>query len=263
MYESCVFLHFKNIHFRPLICGGQDDQGKVSRDCKEYSFDLGSWINSSHTLLEPRMGAAAVVLKTNGSLFVIGGEKSSTKPLRSTETTTTDKGFSYGPEMPQALVQVCACNTMEGHVFISGGKVRERLEFSMFSFKLFPHQGSGAVSSTYAIDPSSSIWRSLPRMNHRRYAHSCGLIGDGDRIIVAGGYNSGEILKSAEIFSLSDSKWSMGERTCNDARIAICILQTSHFCNRRESSQAAEPGISPPVSRHPAHIWRLQHEGIL
>ena len=160
------------------VCGGETGGfgGGPIDLCFQYFFETDEWNQASFRMKERRDRAASVVLN-NGSFFVLGGRPS----YRSSEFPIE---WKYGPTLPFAGQEHCACLINQTHMFMAGGR-------------------NGGISTLLYIDTGE--WTGLPNMNEERWDPICQPIKDGREVLAIGGRNN---IYSVESFSFDSMSWS-------------------------------------------------------
>ena len=149
---------------------------------------------------------AASVTLPNGTFFVTGGQVrvgsggyfgsgGRSQPQATTELLIRGEDFVYGIDMPVALSEHCAvavagANASGGLVVVLGGRGR-----------------------SHVLDLASGTWRSAGSGSTEvRSGHVCGLAGNKDEVVVAGGMDGGDIMiVASEILDLKTMEWREGE----------------------------------------------------
>ena len=182
----------------PILCGGND---KIPNNPYEPENDLDSCISfqtsqwsESHSMNEKRSFSAGVQINST-TFWILGGMNfDSTEFIIQGQT----NGIP-GPKLPNELSQMCAVKFSEEEIFVIGGNDED-----------------ADVDEVWIYNPLNGFARNQgPSLNMSRYAHSCGIMTDGERtfIVVAGGYSFNEFwgpLNSVEIYDPTDKTWHSG-----------------------------------------------------
>jgi hypothetical protein len=176
-----------------LICGGyQYSTSKVLDDCFAIN---GTAVEAKLKLTQPRSYAASVVINGN-NLWMTGGRLGS-GPTKTTELVSLT-GTRPGPDLPLEVYYHCLVSLNDTTVLLIGGNDGTRSK------------------ATFYFNSDSETWTPGPSLITGRSAHSCALFksplhGHTDTVIVTGGYNNGDFLKSTEWLQLdSTNSWTSG-----------------------------------------------------
>ena len=187
--ESCAALLNEKIY----MIGGLNNEGKASYKVEYYDPKTDSW-NASLPL--PRPLDHAAVAAYNGSLYVVGGYRSSNVPA----TVPSDKLFIYnsltnkwteGKPLPEARGALTA-NFINGILYVVGGV-----------------DGSGKVSNTNtAYDPVTNEWTDKKPMPTAR-EHLASAVVEGKLYVVGGRVGDLEHnLNANEVYDPSTDSWA-------------------------------------------------------
>lgn len=110
--------------------------------------------------------------------------------------------YSVTPALPAGL----SINTLTG--VISGTPTTAQ---SPATYTVTGSNSAGSVTAQVVIDVNLAVlgeWLPADAMNEGRFRHAATLLADG-QVIVAGGYNSGGALSSAELYNPASGSWSI------------------------------------------------------
>jgi len=144
-----------------LVCGGKGRNHGTDtfRDCIAHNSN---WAEHS-TLIEPRMHASTVVMKS-GDVYILGGEFS---PDTSDVLRSGSKTWTRGPKLDHPTYMACATDINATSFVTIGGGVEEN-DVSLYNTQ------TGSWSKPW------------PKLTEGRRGHSCVRVHE--HIIVAGGY---------------------------------------------------------------------------
>jgi Kelch motif/Galactose oxidase, central domain len=184
-----------------LVSGGDVDifDGPTGR-AEVYHPKTGKWTPTGR-MMTSRSSHIGVTL-ADGSAIVSGGDYGNSagfNPLAMTDryNSKTNRWSPVGDMRvaPGAVAKVAgrafhtATKLADGRVLVSGG-LGYITDFTQ----------TVILQTAEIFDPSSATWRLTGNMNQPRAQHAAVALGDG-RVLVAGGYDFGPPLTSAEIFS--------------------------------------------------------------
>ena len=178
----------------PLLCGAYNGSSRLDT-CISYHQDSG-W-TQSNSMVQARYYAAGVKVNSN-TYWILGSFDGISSNLDSTEFIIQGQtnGVS-GPKLPYGMDGMCAVKISENEIFVIGG-------YADFEYR----------NEVWIYDPQNGFARTQgPSFPTPRIAHSCSTMKDGKKtlIVVAGGYNNGDLLDSVEIYDPTDNTWHSGE----------------------------------------------------
>jgi len=189
---------------RLLVIGGSD--GFATHNTGEYyAQGTNVWTLANGRLSLPRTGHAATLM-SDGNVLVTGGY---TQGVSTGIAANTDIYYTGA----NAFVQTSSMNTArQGHttVLLPSGPYAGRV------MVMGGRANSGSYTSSCevyfstvnpATQVSTAAWVTLASMNAARTYHTATILHDG-RILVAGGYNGGQALSSAEIYNPAANTWT-------------------------------------------------------
>ena len=178
----------------PILCGGGDaNDGAALDSC--ISFKNSQW-SQSYSMNQKRSEAAGVQI--NSTTFWILGGMTDSDVTDSTEFIIQGQHNGVpGPKLPYILRFMCVVKRSEEEIWIIGG-------------------GSGAIrNDVWIYNPQNGFARNRgPSLNTKRRYHSCSTMRNGEKtlIVVAGGDDGHNDLKSVEIFDPSGYSWHSGNK---------------------------------------------------
>lgn len=183
-----------------LVAGGfhylapQDHEGAALSSAEVYDATTGEFTATGSMAL-PRMNAVAAPLP-NGDVLVAGGHNKEGGPWASAEVYDHESGeFGATGSMAVARRDAAAAVLPDGSVLVLGGA------------KNFGTGGTSLLSSAEIYDPVSGEFSPTGSMAVGRLSPAATALPDG-RILVAGGFGSGEWLSSAEIYDPANGEFS-------------------------------------------------------
>ena len=187
------------IQNKPVICGGRNINGRKQCEALEDCHVIQPTKTKLNNMLQRREAAASVVLNQN-TLWIVGGHDGDVD-LNTTEFITLDEGSIRGPDLPFTV----SCHSLiqfdENSIFLIGGLQNDT--YSNRTWIIHPNNDFAIIEG--------------PRLNHRRFHHSCGKMKnmDGTKsilVVAGGGEEFGGHLDSVEILDpLSDHQvWTLG-----------------------------------------------------
>ncbi|XP_059081715.1 uncharacterized protein LOC131879418 [Tigriopus californicus] len=192
---------------KATVCGGLDlDQKMLSSKCFHWDNSRQEWVSLSNLALG-RKGAASIVFE--GKLWVLGGE-SQFQIEHTTEILGEDGLWSYGPDLPFGLSDLCAVVVDSKSFMVIGGTQREVESNSLQSRHVWLYNASSP----------SSPWEELAPLQVKRMNHACGTFmadGRNKRVIVAGGDNRDRTtlsnVRHPEWFDFEAQEWVLSQQT--------------------------------------------------
>jgi hypothetical protein len=182
-----------------FVCGGVTERapGAVTNSCLTYDLvQLNvSWTKSLPDMTSSRSGSAAVSIY--GELYVLGGDNG-------THAHSSFEAFNYetgawrasadNASMGVGRSGLCAVRLRDG-IYVTGG-----------------HQLNTSLVRTFEmLNVTTQRWQVLASPQVERKQHACLLLGDGSKLLVAGGYDvDGNVLASTEVYNLSVGVWEPG-----------------------------------------------------
>ncbi len=172
----------------PVLCGGRSNL-----EC--LKLDIDEWTSFAF-LKEERYLSSSIVIPSNNSLLIIGGQSL----LSSTEAVTlTSEQSQVGPGLDFGVESHCTVQINSTTIAIIGGSNSDTALRSNSLESL-----SKAVTFLNTLDGSTQPG---PELNKGRRSHACGLRDSGRQIVVAGGY----LEKSVELLDISgQNSWTLG-----------------------------------------------------
>jgi uncharacterized protein (TIGR03437 family) len=176
-----------------LVAGGRNG-GTVFNTAEVYDPLTGAW-TAAGSMVIPRYGHSAVLLRS-GQVLAIGGQNSSGF-LNTVEIyDPIANAWRGAASMTAARFHSTATLLNNGQVLVAGGQ-----------------NATGSLRSAELYDPGRNTWTRLDQPNNpagnlteARAEHTATLLGDG-RVLVAGGVNGANILRSAEVYEPNLNRW--------------------------------------------------------
>jgi len=175
-----------------MICGGYDnDKNTATNKCHQFNANSMSW-NEVNPLKIARYYHA--ITSIGQSLVTCGGWTASYQGLSSCEILTNGNGqWTTMKPLPTTLSTQCLIEKDSSTIVSLGG-----------------YDESGTLNKMYEYNMLSNQWTETNTpMNQKRNGHECVKISE-DKILVIGGHNGNEYLKSTELYDKMYDNWSTG-----------------------------------------------------
>ena len=174
----------------PIVCGGIDEQLKVSQDCVVIGKQ-----EMKIRMIAKREGAASVALDQS-TLWIVGGWNGANS-LNLTEFIKLGQPSVKGQDLPFTIRDHSMIQYDEKSIYIIGG-----------------YQNGSLSKKTWIVNPKNGFEiKEGPSLNKGRNSHGCAKMTLNGRtiLVVAGGYNSG-YLDSVEILDPqgNNNVWTQG-----------------------------------------------------
>ena len=173
----------------PIVCGGEDSQDKISRNCVVIG-------QPEMKMIKKREGAACVAVDQN-KLWIVGGRDEQFIDLKSTEFIKLGQPSVKGPDLPFIMSVHSMIQYDEKSIYIIGG-----------------YQNNSISNKTWIVDPTNGFQiREGPSLNKARNGQSCAKMTINGRtlLVVAGGFGDDGRLDSVEILDPSENNiWTQG-----------------------------------------------------
>lgn len=180
----------------PLVCGGDRND-----KCFSYSFERNAWqLENSLDYVEVA-GLASHALDDN-RLWLTGGRIPGNNYQAATYIVQGGQD-TPGPDLPYATAFHCIVKLNDTHSFLNGGYMAGVANTN--------------EASAYLYSWETQEWTSVGQTEKARRGHTCAVLENPKRIMVIGGFSSGEesrVLETdTEILDLESLTWSTGPPT--------------------------------------------------
>lgn len=157
-------------------------------NCRDGKWTLQS--GSEMKLRKPRSGFAAVALKGENTIFVIGGNDG-TIQSRVESLNLRNKTWSKVPKMHLKRDELAACLGPDNKIYAIGG---------------YGGGDNACLSSAERYDPMTGKWELIAPMKEARRALTAVALPDG--IYAIGGYNGKDYINSVERYNCMTNEWT-------------------------------------------------------
>jgi influenza virus NS1A-binding protein len=157
-------------------------------------------------LRKPRSGFAAISMKNENKIYIIGGNDGRVQNRVEALSLVTGL-WSKIPKMNMKRDELAACIGPDNKIYAIGG---------------YGGGDNSCLASAERFDPFTNKWEMIAPMRESRRALSAVSLPDG--IYAIGGYNGKEYISSVERYDISSNEWvqvkGMGKARCTLAAVA-------------------------------------------
>ena len=169
----------------PVVCGGVDNNRKHYGECTMIGK------SKKIPMVSERYTHTAVNLDSS-RLWILGGSNNSVSYLKTTEIVSINKSVQ-GIDLPLPWRFGCAVN-VNNKIYLIGGK-----------------RNYDVTNKVWIVDPSNGFeFKEGAPMNYNRRDHMCGVMPDGQTIVVAGGFGKKSGRKT-EFYDIKSATWKIGK----------------------------------------------------
>ena len=176
-----------------LVTGGTTTGNEVLASAELYDPGAGAWtvtgsLHTARLLHTATLLANGKVLVAAGNDYVTGFTTKAELYDPTTGTWTSTGNLNVGREDHAAML------LSDGRVLVAGG-------YGLAA------GNTGSLASAELYDPITGTWTFTGSLHTPRQSYSATLLSDG-KVLVAGGFNSGEALASAELYDPATGTWT-------------------------------------------------------
>ena len=195
---------------KPIVCGG-GEAGDYSNEC--YFYVNKTW--SSFPSMSERRYYSAISQSPypdkSHFFLVTGGFSDIGYPSNTGEVLTQNGWLKVSVNLPTVMARHCVVLVNDTTVMLIGGRKSQ----------------DGFLKETYLFNSENEIWSEGPTLMSKRDSHTCAKIKKSRQssqysIIVAGGYNGGE-MSSVEILEEGASEWAAKVSDMNTLVDSLCF----------------------------------------
>ena len=173
-----------------MIFGGKDQDGQRTDAIEVYNCESNTWTNAEFKMRKPRSGFAAVTLKNENKIYVIGGNDGRVQNRVECLNLNT-KLWSKIPKMNMKRDELAACLGPDNKIYAIGG---------------YGGGDNACLSSAERFDPSTGKWELIAPMKEARRALTAVALPDG--IYAIGGYNGKDYINTVERYDFFSNEWT-------------------------------------------------------
>lgn len=189
-----------------IVCGGTTDLEGIfpNNTCDAYNLSSRSWEEFDDMLELRHQASGASAL---GNFYVSGGYSEAVTIVDTMEAYDPfySRTWTNMPSMPLALAGHCMLQYRDSLVVVGGTTAAQRESARILSFNI-----------------TTNLWADLGNLSQPRVGHGCSLIERKNAvdIIVTGGKNNGDTLKSAENITITPLTFTVKQITSLPVRIS-------------------------------------------
>eukprot|EP00347_Sterkiella_histriomuscorum_P003080 403365667 len=195
-----------------LMLGGKDHEGNRLQAIESYNCVENKWnLYPDVKLRKPRSGFAAISLRNEYKIYIIGGNDGRVQNRVECLNLNT-KLWSKIPKMNMKRDELAACLGPDNKIYAIGG---------------YGGGDNACLSSAERYDPQTGKWELIASMKEARRALAAVALPDG--IYAIGGYNGKEYINTVEKYDFFTNEWAiikpMNTPRCTLAAVASTDCQ--------------------------------------